>query len=246
MKMYYIKYLYWKHHWHVGLALNKSYQDSFRYGTAVCHLAQEPSRRSKVPKGLHSTGHLAQPGPRDHWWVESKISSKESWRVLCQQEPGQKNPTRPQAGIRSGQGQPHHLPCEPSRGGQGPQRTLHASDTLAHTGPWDPLRSHGQLKQQSFLDRVPLCLYPQTGGRTETQTPRYFQCQRIVSLQEGLWLQYSGSGSELQSSGHLSCKRIVCLQRVLWPLLLGWELDSQECWQRLRESQEEQGPARDS
>ena len=44
----------------------------------------------------------------------------------------------------------------------GPQRTLHA------TGPRDHWRVHGQQKQQSFLDSVPLGLHPQPGGRTET------------------------------------------------------------------------------
>jgi hypothetical protein len=77
-------------------------------------------------------------------------------------------------------------------------------------------RVHGQKKQQSFLDRVP----------------------------SGLNLQPRG-GSELQTSVHLPCKRRACLQRLLWPLGLRRELDSQESWQRLTESQEEQAPARD-
>jgi hypothetical protein len=62
----------------------------------------------------------------------------------------------------------------------------------------------------------------------------------------GLWPQVSGGRSELQTSGHLPCKRRACLERVLWLLGLRWELDSQKCWQRLTESQEEQAPARDS
>jgi hypothetical protein len=35
-------------------------------------------------------------------------------------------------------------------------------------------------------------------------------------------------------------------QRVLWPLRLWRELDSQDCWERLTESQEEQAPAKDN
>jgi hypothetical protein len=33
---------------------------------------------------------------------------------------------------------------------------------------------------------------------------------------------------------------------VLWSLGLRWDVDSQECWQRLTESQDNQAPARNS
>ena len=56
----------------------------------------------------------------------------------------------------------------------------------------------------------------------------------------------SGSRLELQTSGHLPCIRRAWMQRVLWPLWLRWELDSQDSWQRLTESKEEQASARDS
>jgi hypothetical protein len=65
-------------------------------------------------------------------------------------------------------------------------------------------------KQYSFLNRVLGGLYFQPGGRTETQTSVHFPHQRRA-----------------------------CLQRVLWQLRLRRELGSQECWQRLTESQEE-------
>jgi hypothetical protein len=52
--------------------------------------------------------------------------------------------------------------------------------------------------------------------------------------------------SERQTSVHFLCKRRACLKRVLWPLRLRRELDSQDCWQKLTESQEEQAPARDN
>jgi hypothetical protein len=47
-------------------------------------------------------------------------------------------------------------------------------------------RTRGPQKQQKFLDRVPLGLHPQPGGRADPQT-----------------------------SVHLHCKRRACLQRVL-------------------------------
>ena len=47
-----------------------------------------------------------------------------------------------------------------------------------------------------------------------------------------------GVRAELQTSVHLSCQKKGCLQRVFWPLGLRRELDSQDCWQRLTESQE--------
>jgi hypothetical protein len=78
-------------------------------------------------------------------------------------------------------------------------------------------RAHGLQTQQSFLDRVISGLHLQPGG-----------------------------GSELQISVYLPCQRRACLEKVLWPLGLRRELDSQECWLRLTESQEEQAPARDS
>jgi hypothetical protein len=89
-------------------------------------------------------------------------------------------------------------------------------------------------------------LHPQLGGGAETQTPGHIPCQRRILLQGGLWRQDSGGGSGLQTSGHLLCKRRACLQRVLRPLGLWRELNSQECWQRLTESQEEKAQARDS
>jgi hypothetical protein len=47
------------------------------------------------------------------------------------------NPTRAEAGIHSGRGQPCHLPPEPSLGCQEPQRTHHATGPLAHPGLQD-------------------------------------------------------------------------------------------------------------
>jgi hypothetical protein len=60
----------------------------------------------------------------------------------------------------------------------------------------------------------------------------------------GLHLQPGGRTGH-QTCVHLPCKRRTCLQRVLWTLRLRRELDSQDCWQRLTESQEEQAPTRD-
>jgi hypothetical protein len=94
--------------------------------------------------------------PEDHGWVEHNISSKESKRVLCWQEQGQRNPALPEAGINSGQGQPHHLLPEHCWGCLGHQRTLHAAGPLAHPGPPGHLWARGWQKQQSFLARVPL------------------------------------------------------------------------------------------
>ena len=149
--------------------------------------------------------------------MEHNISSKQSRRVLCQQEQGQRNPARPEAGIHSGQGHPSHLPCEHSLGSRGPvpQRTLHTKGPLAHPGHGDQGRACGRQKQQSFLVRVPSDLHPQPGGRAETQTTGHLPCQRKVGLQGGFRPQDTGGGLELQTSGHLPCKRRACLQRVL-------------------------------
>jgi hypothetical protein len=57
---------------------------------------------------------------------------------------------------------------------------------------------------------------------------------------------HPGSVAELQTSVRIPCKRRASLQRVIWPLWFKTELDSQECWQRLTEPQEEQAPTRDS
>jgi hypothetical protein len=51
---------------------------------------------------------------------------------LCQQEQGQRNPSWPEAGIRSGQG---HLMHETGQGHLGFKRTLHSTGPLAHPGP---------------------------------------------------------------------------------------------------------------
>jgi hypothetical protein len=61
----------------------------------------------------------------------------------------------------------------------------------------------------------------------------------------GLHLQ-TGGREENKTCVHLPCQRRTCLQKVLWSLGLRREMDSQECWQSLTESQEEQAPARDS
>ena len=52
------------------------------------HLRGELREGARVlQRTLHATGPLAHPGPWDHWsQVEHNISSKESRRVLCQQE----------------------------------------------------------------------------------------------------------------------------------------------------------------
>jgi hypothetical protein len=44
--------------------------------------------------------------------------------------------------------------------------------------------------------------------------------------------------------GTTALKEESFLQRVLWTLGTRWEFNSQECWQRLTESQENQAPAR--
>jgi hypothetical protein len=129
-------------------------------------------------------------------WVEPNMTYKESQRVLCQQEHGQRNPAHPATAIHSGQGHPCHLPAEPCGGCQGPQRNLPSAGPLAHPGPQDHWRTCRQQKQQSFLDRAPSDLYLQPEGRAETQTPGNFSCQR-VHLQGGLWPQDSGGRSEL-------------------------------------------------
>jgi hypothetical protein len=93
---------------------------------------------------------------------------------LCQQEQGQRNPARPEAGIHSGRGQPHQLLHEPGRGCLGHQRTLHTAGNLAHPGPPDHLRA---IEATKLLSQG---LHPQPGGRAETQTSGHFPCQRRV------------------------------------------------------------------
>jgi hypothetical protein len=67
--------------------------DLFQSAPASCHLGCELGGVSQGPqRTLHATGALAHPGSWDHWWMESNICSKESSRVLCQQEQGKRNP----------------------------------------------------------------------------------------------------------------------------------------------------------
>jgi hypothetical protein len=70
--------------------------------------------------------------------------------------------------------------------------------------------SGDRQKLQSFLDRF--CFRPLSSASTQAWTPD------IV---------------------HLPCKRRACMQRVLWTLRLRRELDSQVCWQRITELQED-------
>jgi hypothetical protein len=172
-------------------------RDCPTWGSIPC-AATKPRHLARGPRVL-STG-----SPRDHRWVEHNVSSKESRRVLCQQEQQQGNPAQQEC---SSQGQPCHLLREPCWGCWGPQRTHHATGPLAHPGPPDHRRAPGWQKQQSFLGRVPLGLHSHPGGRDETQTAWHLPCQRRVSLQGGLWPQDSGGESELQTSGHLPYKR---------------------------------------
>jgi hypothetical protein len=55
-------------------------------GTSSGYMPRRGIAGSSGSTILYATGPLAHPGPRDYGWVESNISSKESWRVLCQQE----------------------------------------------------------------------------------------------------------------------------------------------------------------
>ena len=66
-------------------------------------------------------------------------------------EQGQRDPAQPEAGIHLGRSQPLHLLHEPGRGHLGQQRTLHATEPLAHPGPPDHLRTLGRWKQQGLL-----------------------------------------------------------------------------------------------
>jgi hypothetical protein len=85
--------------------------------------------------------------------------------------------------------------------------------------------------------------------RAQVRTPSCISGLSETSSQESIWdaeaTELFGQGpfrpggrAELQTSVYLCCKRRACLQKVLWPLGLKRELDSQECWQRLKESQE--------
>lgn len=93
------------------------------------------------------------------------------------------HPTRGWDPFSSGPAQPPWH--EPGQGCLWPQRTLHTTGPLAHPGPRDHLRACGGQKKQGFLDRVPLGLHPQPGGRAEPQTPGHIPCQRKVGLQGG-------------------------------------------------------------
>ena len=70
-------------------------------------------------------------------------------------------------------------------------------------------------KPQSFLDRVPLGLHPQSGRWADPQATVYHPLQRRA-----------------------------CLQGMFWHLGLRRELLFEESWQRLTDSQEEQAGAR--
>jgi hypothetical protein len=88
-----------------------------------------------------------------------------------------------------------------SREGSEPRTQVRAPSCILGLSETSPLRrALRPQKQQSFLDRVPLGLHLQPGGR-----------------------------AELQTSVHLPCKMSACLKRVLWQLGLKRGLDCQEC-----------------
>jgi hypothetical protein len=89
----------------------------------------------------------------------------------------------------------------------------------------------------SWVPQRPLCTAESAGCRNNIAS--------WTGSLSGLHLQ-PGGRAELQTSVHLPCKMRASLQRVLWPLRLRRELNSQECWPRLTESQEEQAPTKDS
>jgi hypothetical protein len=158
---------------------------------------------------------------------------------LVPAETGTKEP-RPTRGWDSfllGPAQPSSTWTQPRA--RGPQRTLHAPGPLGHPEPHDHWRACGQ---QSFLDRVPSGLHPQPGGRAKTQTPDDLPCQRRVSLQEGI----DPKSQEVDQSSRLldTCPA----RQVLACRECSDHWDSGESWtpRRLRESQEDQTPARDS
>jgi hypothetical protein len=92
-----------------------------------------------------------------------------------------------------------------------PENHPHHRTPSTHRTQWS-LENTWWKKQQSFLDRVPSGLHPQSGGRAETQTAGHLPCQKRVSLQGGLWPQ---NQEEDQSSrlldtcpvrGELACR----------------------------------------
>jgi hypothetical protein len=82
--------------------LQSKFEDSQSYTKKPCHLLPEPARATgcRPPRALEYSPHRrTSKSPGDHWWVERNISSKKSWRVLCQQEQGQRNSAQAEAGI---------------------------------------------------------------------------------------------------------------------------------------------------
>jgi hypothetical protein len=138
-----------------------------------------------------------------------------------------------------------NLLCEPSRGSQGPQRTLHTTGPLAHPGSWDhwwmepnicSQESRRVLCQQEQEQRNPwdsfwwLQTHAILGANwAGPSTPRILGSLRPVYTRE-----HMGSRSkrvfwaaslqafilsqevETQTPGHLPCQRRVGLQRGLW------------------------------
>jgi hypothetical protein len=252
---------------------------------ALGHLGHEHGRRSQGPqRTLHAAGTLAHTWSWDHWWVECNICSKYPRGSCACRKRDKGNPHNQQLGFIPVSTSPMPLW----------ERTRRA---LAHSGSWDHCRNRdkGNLPNQQlgfFLvapaphhlghkilgvlgqalvlpgswdhwdqstqestwtteatklnGQHPFGTSSSARRQSWDKDPWVPLWQKRVCLQGGLLSQDSGDGSKLQISVHLPCKKRACLQRVLWPLGLKKELDSQECWQRLTESQEEQAPARDS
>jgi hypothetical protein len=158
------------------------------------HIAKLPCKSGRGPQGPKRTLHTKWPW---HTLAHTKVLGiADEWNTTSVP----KNPGGSCASRNRHKGTPHHKRLGfilvrsshgPSSGKtwqmvQGPQRTLHTAGPLAHPGPWNHLRAHGQQKQQSFLDRVPSGLHLQPGDGVETQTPGHLPCQRRVGLQGGL------------------------------------------------------------
>jgi hypothetical protein len=95
------------------------------------------------------------------------------------------------------------------------------------------IRTRWKLLLVSLVSQRPVCTGEHMGLRKD-------RAHLTGSLQAFIfWILF-------QTSVHLLCKKRAWLQRVLWPLRLRRELDSQDCWQTITESQEEQATARDS
>jgi hypothetical protein len=165
-----------------------------------CHLGHKLGGGSQGPqRTLQAEGTPAHQGSRDHWWVEHNICSKESQRVLCQHEQGQRNTPPPSSSLD------FFWWLQPTW------------QALVHPGSWDYWDQSTQ-KSKWAAEATELlgqgrALFLSQEVELRPRTLGTFLARGELVSREGSDPQEVDLSSRL--SRHLPCKRRPCLQNAL-------------------------------